>query len=316
MFFSAVLLTIYITAPDPPAPAQIRQKLKLLSKTEGIDLVFIGSSRTHFQFIPEVFDREASLHGVSVGSFNLGLPGARGHEIDYLLERYVLSHPGLKYVFIEFPGFEYQTPDIHERTFRQIHWHDARRTLDSIKTSLQGPLPPGLRWAEAEDDVMHFVLRSVGRWSKEKDGAFPTDSRGYQESAGKRRGADADARFHHVALYSPDAFINDEVLKRQQARLHELGIETFFIIPPGSSGFRGLDELERQGEIEHVIRLNNPEYDPDLFGPDAFGTKYLLPEGARRYSEKLAACFAEMVHESDHPPALKVETGIRAAMGN
>jgi hypothetical protein len=316
VFLGTVLLAECVKAPRPPAPAQLHQKLGLLSQERAVDLVFLGSSRTHFQFIPESFNAESEQRGVNVGSFNFGLPGAQGHEIDYLLERYIQSRPGLKYVFIEFPGFEYQTPDIHERTFRQVHWHDARRTLDSVKTSLRGPLALGLRLAEVEDDVLHFLLRTAGFWSRDRTRVYPMNSFGYQEWIRKRPDTGFVPGRGGARLYSPEALVNADVLKRQQARLNALGVEVYYVLPPGSPSFRDLDWMEREGEVKHVIRLNDPERVPELFDTDAFGTKYLLPEGARRYSEKLAGIFAETVRRTEARQPFDKERGRQITMGS
>lgn len=295
IFLIATVLAFAVMTPATPASAQFEQKLDLLSRQGDIDAVFIGSSRTHFQFVPDAFDKEANRLGTSARSFNLGLVGAFGHEIDYLLERHVLPQIRPRFVFIEFRGFEYQCPDQRERTFREIYWHDAKRTLESISTTMQSNLGP-LRWAEAQDHLLHFGLRFIGRWPDRRGPVTATDDRGYTQWL---LGADQETpRLAGEALYDGNLVVNTATLLRQQHRLNSLGIEVFYVLPPGAPKSRELDDLESSGKVKHVIRLNEQERYPELFDAENKGSLYLLRQGAERYSALLARAFAEAIRET------------------
>jgi len=290
IFSLAALIAFTVLTPSPPAPAQFERKLDLLEQQGDIDAIFIGSSRTHFQFVPAAFDDEAAHLGLNVRSFNLGLAGAFGHEIDYLLDRHVLTTMRPRFVFIEFRGFEYQCPDQREKTFREIYWHDARRTLDSISTTMQSHLGP-LRWAEAQDDLMHFGLRFTGRWPTHRGPVSPMDARGYTEW---RLGAGQEPpQLVGEAHYDGNLVVNSASLVRQQRRLQSRGIEVFYVLPPGSPKFRELERLESSGAVHHVLRLNDPQRYPELFAPQNKGSLYLVREGAVEYSRRLARAFAQ-----------------------
>lgn len=297
IFLIASVLAFALVTPTPPLPDQFRQKMDLMAAQEDIDTVFIGSSRTHFQFVPKAFDAESNRMGKSVRSFNLGLVGAFGHEIDYLLERHVLPAVDVRYILIEFRGFEYQCPDQRERTFREIYWHDTRRTLDSISTTMKSHLGP-LRWAEVQDDLMHFGLRFIGRWPDRRGPVSKTDSRGYTEWL-----LDGDQNAPEVIgemQYDGNLVVNTSALLRQQARLHALGIEVFYVLPPGAPRFRELERLEAAGQVKHVIRLNDPARYPELFDSGIKGSLYLLREGADRYSQRVARAFCETSEAAVH----------------
>jgi hypothetical protein len=276
----------------PPPPAGLVEKLELLA-AEGapppIDLIFIGSSRTHFNFKPSSFDAESRRLGLSVRSFNLGLPGAGGHEIDYAIEHFVLDQPRLRYVFIEFPTFEYQIADQDERTYRKIYWHDAKRTLDAVRTSLASPLPMGLRWAEAQDHGVHFLLRSCAPWPAPGRTPVLWEDDGY-ESWEHGSVAPSACPPGPRTLEIGDYVINRPAVLRLQNLLEDRGIEAYFVIPPGAPNLAPLLEMRARGEIR-LFKLNDPSDYPVLFRRDT-NAGYLLAPGARHYSRILARRFA------------------------
>src|SRR5262245_31919094 len=54
---------------------------------DNYDVLFLGSSRTYRQIIPELFDQLMAEGGKTVRSFNLGVDGMRPPEDTYLLEQ-------------------------------------------------------------------------------------------------------------------------------------------------------------------------------------------------------------------------------------
>ncbi len=64
-------------APAPYVEC-IDDKLDLLARRgASINSVFIGSSRVHHNYVPQVFDDEMARRGVEARSLNFGAPGMR-----------------------------------------------------------------------------------------------------------------------------------------------------------------------------------------------------------------------------------------------
>lgn len=296
IFVASFVLGMAVIGPTPAPPDGLQQKLELLERVEGADLVFVGSSRTHFQFMPSAFDAEAERLGLHVRSFNAGLPGAAGHEIDYILEKYILPLPTLKYVFIEFPGFEYQIEDVYERTYRKIYWHDVRRTVDAVGSSLKGRLDPSLRLGEVEEHLLHFVLRFCALWPASDEAQLAADARGYGEWTRDGTGESKDSPRGRAGHANPAPaeffYVNEAVLRRLSRELRARGIELYFVMPPGCPMFKSLTRMQEAGEIPAVFALNDPKLVPELYAEKTAGG-YLRLNGARMYSELLARKFSE-----------------------
>lgn len=283
-------VSMALVRPEPPPPPTISAKLVSLERRPDVDLVFVGSSKTHFNFMPSAFDAEVRRLGSSVTSFNLGVLGAGGHEVDYILDHFLPHPPQLKVVFIEFPTFEYQTIDPDELTYHKIYWHDARRTIDAVHTSLIGPMPVGLRIGEVEDHLLHFALRFCGLWPSQFAEISVSGHDGFEPWDHPSRAPGA-ARPNLAFLRNDEYVVSPHVIRRQQARLKQRGVRVFYVIPPGTRNLSPLIEMARAGEIQ-LFKLNDPRDYPELYRPDT-NSGYLLPEGARLYSQILAVKFVE-----------------------
>lgn len=294
IFCTSLVSFMALFSPTPPAPRRLEEKLAISATRQDIDLVFAGSSRTHFQFDPSAFNAEAERYGIPVEGFNMGLAGAEGHEIDYILEKFVLPIPSLKYVFVEIPKFEYQTLDVHERTFRKIYWHDMRRTVDSVRTSLREPSQFGVRWIEARKHLLHFCLRFCGRWVVGHEQVAAPNTDGYMEWE-RQENEDESVELNRAArgrTYSKRYDLLEEVVRRQVERFRSRGVKIYYVFPPGTPVYPILLEMERRGEIPGVFALNDPQVYPELFVSVAKGG-YLTRSEARLYSEALARKFTE-----------------------
>lgn len=295
IFCLSFVLWQAVTRQPPPAPGRIEKKLQRLDQRGAVDLIFVGSSRTHFQFVPDAFDAEADRLGMDIDSFNFGLPGAKGHEIDYLIDRYVARVPGLKYVFIEAREFEYQTPDYNERTFREIYWHDLRRTIDAVQTSVRGPLGPGLGWAEAQDHLLHFALRFANLWPSDPEPANTIDEDGYEAWT---RAYEAAGKDKAEAVVAGDLYVNADVIRRQALALGKKDIGVYYVVPPHAASTPVLHRLHDEGVLRGVFVMNDPRAYPEFLGW-AEDKVYLAPPRARLYSEALAREFHQAVSKAD-----------------
>jgi hypothetical protein len=80
---SATLTTLALRRLLPGGGAAELVDAKLARFTERKDeltVVFLGSSRVHRGFVPQVFDARTAAAGVATRSFNLGAPGSRAFE--------------------------------------------------------------------------------------------------------------------------------------------------------------------------------------------------------------------------------------------
>ncbi len=68
---------------------------EILVKNTSFDILFIGSSRTHFSINPSIID---SICGFN--SYNLGIEGGDMYEFEMMLKAYLVHHPAPKYLVL------------------------------------------------------------------------------------------------------------------------------------------------------------------------------------------------------------------------
>lgn len=94
----------------------------------GFDTIFLGSSRTARQVMPEVFDRAMADTGRPTRSFNLGSAGMRAPEDDYVLEIALAGRRvPLQILVLECNPLRLGIPDQDRGTTRAVYWHDTAR---------------------------------------------------------------------------------------------------------------------------------------------------------------------------------------------
>lgn len=129
IFFFALVLTRLGIGELMPPPDSFREKLLYFSEhKDEFDLVFFGASDTHWGLAPEVFDARLRAHGLNVKSFNLGVPGMNGYEIDHLIRRVLEMEPArLEYAVIAWRPWRLETrAEINQR---EVWWHSLAETL-------------------------------------------------------------------------------------------------------------------------------------------------------------------------------------------
>ncbi len=96
---------------------------------EDYNALFFGSSRVYNQIVPDVFDKSARSAGISINSYNFGIPAMRALDSTVLLEAALKDPPAnLNWVFFETildKGYE---PIPNARTQRAMYWHTWRNT--------------------------------------------------------------------------------------------------------------------------------------------------------------------------------------------
>ncbi|MCH7824738.1 MAG: hypothetical protein IH849_08045 [Acidobacteria bacterium] len=120
-----------------PAPyiECIDDKLDLLARRRAsINAVFIGSSRVHHNYVPQVFDDEMARRGVEARSLNFGAPGMRLIETHYLLQR--MSETGLRldWVLVEIDDFSTPVLNTNRDSTRETYWHDLEHTSLALRS--------------------------------------------------------------------------------------------------------------------------------------------------------------------------------------
>jgi len=112
--------------PFPEVPVVREKLLHLAGRGDDYDVLFVGSSRIHFQVLPSIFDRLAAENGVVVRSFNVGAAGMGSPEDAYLIDEILRRpHRRLRWVFVELSRLG--TGLRPEVTARFTYWHDAPR---------------------------------------------------------------------------------------------------------------------------------------------------------------------------------------------
>lgn len=130
-FFVSFLLVcsgIGVILPEVVVPV-ISAKLAWLEEHEDeYNVIFLGSSRTHHQVLPDTFDSEMAKGGQEVRSFNLGAGGMRPPEDTYVLEKLLSRRTKpLRLVVVECNPVRLRlTPQLRD-TVRAVYWHDNTR---------------------------------------------------------------------------------------------------------------------------------------------------------------------------------------------
>lgn len=126
--FALVAAGIGLFAPQPRI-AIVSPKLAWMKQHgDEFDVLFLGSSRTYRQIIPELFDQLMAEAGHPTRSFNLGIDGMRPPEDTYVLDQ-VLRHRSkpLRWVFVECNPLRLSLRDEDRGTLRAAYWHDWKR---------------------------------------------------------------------------------------------------------------------------------------------------------------------------------------------
>jgi hypothetical protein len=114
--------------------ATVTPKLEYFAEHgEEFDVIFLGSSRTYRQVLPEIFDREMADAGLAVRSFNLGVDGMRPPEDTYVLEQALATRrKPLKWVFLESNLLRITPREEDRDTVRAMYWHDWPRYAATV----------------------------------------------------------------------------------------------------------------------------------------------------------------------------------------
>jgi hypothetical protein len=179
VFFVAVALmatVIGMFAPEPHIPIVTTKVTWFQEHGDDFDVIFLGSSRTYRQVIPEKFDELMAAAGHAVRTFNLGIDGMRPPEDTYVLEHAVRRRTKpLRWVFVECSPLRLTMRPEDRGTLRATYWHDAKRTAtlfrraflaDEKRRKWRDRLNQIARyWPDFEDHAEYFIHNAtrIGR---------------------------------------------------------------------------------------------------------------------------------------------------------
>jgi hypothetical protein len=143
---------------------------ELLYNKTPYDVLFIGSSRTHFDIDPEVIDSICK-----VNSYNGGIEGANLFEFSMMLHAYLQNHPAPQWLVL--------TLDLHSFTdkkffnYAQYFSYTKNSVIekylnDNGYSTLRLKLFPFLEMTDYDDDTKGFIIKGLAGDSEIDKGDF------------------------------------------------------------------------------------------------------------------------------------------------
>lgn len=328
-----VASNLALRAESPPYldTHNMRVKLEhLAAHGDRYDTIFLGSSHVYRQIVPEVFDAAAAEAGVPTHSFNFGIAGMRGLELEFVLDRILARRlPNLRWVVIE-PGDPAERAEAANReNERFVAWHDWTHTWRALDLLLGGERP-GYDWSSWAHEHLPALARrelNLGRGSERirnrprpesdaigpaGDGFVALDWRDSDSIRERRREFLNDVDGFRARTLEYAALVGSGVrdlepferrfLARLVARVEQAGARAIFLIPPVQNAndeflLRAADE----GVVPVVLHYADPALHPDFYDPELrFDRGHLNLKGAKLFSARLARDFADYVN-GDRP---------------
>ncbi len=116
---------LYRVLPPYQVPIVSPKMDWLAQHADDYDVLFVGSSRTFRQIVPEVFEADMAAAGHPVRAFNLGVDGMRPPEDTYLLEKALaMRTKPLKIVLVECNSIRFKQREDDRDSVRAVYWHD------------------------------------------------------------------------------------------------------------------------------------------------------------------------------------------------
>ena len=160
---------------------------ELLTRTTDFDMLFIGSSRTHFSINPMMIDNVCHTQ-----SYNAGVEGGNLYEFEMMLRAYLENHPAPKWLvltidlhsFAEAPKmFNYPVyyPYLQNKTIKR--YLEQNDHLSFLKQAV-----PFLRIMDYDDDTKGSFIKGLSGKSDIPDNDF--QYKGYLSNTSNVIGAD------------------------------------------------------------------------------------------------------------------------------
>ena len=287
------------------------------------DTLFIGSSRAHNGFIPEVFDARMAELGTPTRSFNFALEGLRQHDygalLDWLLSRDVSK---LDYLLIELHAWVQGPRNENWMTAYEfeIHpWPYWGERLQSILCNHDGFSAKVEQAVHATAHVLANMFR-IGQAPRILDAELrrrngelpwrhvPVDNEGGKELSTETVGEQRIRQHEKWLARSDDAArslaskrrdiapkylrggFNAAAMRNQIAKIRAAGIEPIFVIMPHYAGnFFGRDGVAAFRDEVVILELDDPNDHEDLYElAHWFDWAHMLKPGAELASRRIA----------------------------
>jgi hypothetical protein len=287
-----------------PAPriAIVTPKLTYLDERgDDYDVLFLGSSRTYRQILPELFDRLMTEAGHPVRSFNLGIDGMRPPEDTFVLE-HALKHrrKPLRWVFVECNPLRLSMRDEDRGTLRATYWHDTPRTAtlfrraflaDEKKRNWKDRSKQVLEaWPDFYEHAEYWFQNSVelgrGNWVLENylfDGklpAIPTYDLGARKDGYRPSESPEHMNAAQLAAYEKELAsmrekppridhadpVSQDELRAKRQLIERAGARMVLLIPPFTSN--RFFHPKPGPDAPLLLNFSSPEQYPALFAPE------------------------------------------------
>jgi hypothetical protein len=320
----------------------VSAELRFFKKHQDeFDTVFIGSSQTHHQISPAIFDRITSEAGHPTRSFNLGINGMFPPESGYFLERLLSAKPrNLKWVFIELDELETRRFPQAEASRRSLYWHDWERTSLVLQRILDTVRPgEGLSFSRKMVEVFtprpgrsdardRFFFHSglfaknftnIGR---KIDLAWWSSHLGKQGAPPKELGRDGDGFVPQSRTMSAEEIIayetglkdavasvefrfvspaTEQAYRQWAEEVRKIGATPVFLVPPKATQVK-LGFPPESGIAENVLLFNDAVAYPQFYRHEMrVDADHLNRVGAEEFTELVARKFSQLLQEQQIP---------------
>ena len=298
----------------------------LVANKNTYNSLFIGSSKTHNQINPVLFDQLANEAGLNVKSYNFGIGGLTPLESLHVYEN-LLLHDSLtfKYAFIELDWLgtiRYENLNVP----RSFYWLDSKNYLTSVSSLVQSSVPLERRaWG-----LFHYSLDytenmlNVGkvqeylkfRQHRQEQSIGPNDSnvvyQGFIPMKVKMRQTEQDLYEEVVtsAQMSVKNFkslstnkMSEPFLRRMQNIIsisEQRGITPFFVVPLQWKYYQYKELVPIINALgrERVLCLFDIDKYKHVYQYDYFADpNHLNAEGAEKYTQQLFQNFKTQCDE-------------------
>lgn len=332
-FVAAYLLGKLIPSPTIPSNIVfIGPKYEYYqAHKDDYDTLFFGSSRVYSQIIPAVFDETVEAEGLSLNSYNFGIPAMRAIDSTVLLEEILANPPeNLKWVFFESildKGYE---PVPNARTNRSMYWHNWENTQFAAQYILSSDESLSSKAVLLSSHLLPFLYHqlNVGRlfnqllpntFSVEEQAVaaeftategfyalsdettperqyFLNAQQAYLDSVAVLSGRTADEPW--VQSVSDEAYLSANkvmLLNRVSEAVRAAGAEPIFIDPPSLHLANDFQAAEQLGTIDRLLSYRDPDQFPQLYVTEnRYDVDHLNQTGSEEFTRLIAQDLVQM----------------------
>lgn len=334
-FFFVIALAVIglkMAAPIYYGNPILLEKVNFMSGRDGVEAVFLGSSRTYRHIVPTVF---SEISAEKISAVNFGAGGTFGIEVLRFAEGIVDDHrfKNLRYVFIEL-----QLPEVIDDSNRHairskyyLDWKRLRIVEDFVRyyfpeefqplttnfreaffeqmfgigllrAKLNALIPQGKRNRYVGPDGDGFVSLDLELGRERGKGSYYARQQAFLVDLSEGSvtvGMESDELDNHdrgrtIGRLYPQAHL--DLLDDFQSR----GMQVYFFRPPDLTGRNnaGLSELQAKLPQESLFDFSNVFEYPELYKKEYyFDRGHFNEEGARAFSKVFAEAFNRRVSE-------------------